>query len=359
MATGLAAIPLFWPSRPGAPKLLTAARLLTASFILAALGVAELFLFAVMGWSFFGWINLAYMDLYLVLPLLAIAILSLAKRSKPTKSARRLAWLALLPVPILTYATFVEPFDLRLEQTTVITSAGADYEPIRIALLSDLQAPKVTDYEREAISRLMAEKPDLILISGDVIHETSFEGYAAAIPEFNELLGQLHAPGGVFMVQGNTDPGTVLTPLTAGTDVIVLRNFVVDLNIQGRLVALGGVDLGYAPRPPGLKVIDQLERSPASLKLLLSHVPDAGLVLQPNSPIDLTLAGHTHGGQVSIPFFGPPITLSQVPRHVAAGGLNAINGNPIYVSRGVGLERGNAPRLRFLVPPELSILTVQ
>ena len=76
----------------------------------------------------------------------------------------------------------------------------------------------------------------------------------------------------------------------------------------------------------------------------------------PSSRIDLVVAGHTHGGQVVVPGFGPIITLSGVPRAVAAGGLHEMNGNRIYVSRGAGSEQGQAPRIRLFCPPEVSIL---
>jgi hypothetical protein len=77
------------------------------------------------------------------------------------------------------------------------------------------------------------------------------------------------------------------------------------------------------------------------------------------SEIDLVIAGHTHGGQISLPLFGPPVTLSEAPRHVAAGGLHELGGRPIYVSRGVGLERGEAPRVRLGARPEISLLLVR
>jgi predicted MPP superfamily phosphohydrolase len=71
---------------------------------------------------------------------------------------------------------------------------------------------------------------------------------------------------------------------------------------------------------------------------------------------DLLIAGHTHGGQVRLPGIGPLITLSRVRRSWAAGLTDIGRGRQLLVSRGIGMERGRAPRLRFLCRPELVVL---
>jgi hypothetical protein len=71
---------------------------------------------------------------------------------------------------------------------------------------------------------------------------------------------------------------------------------------------------------------------------------------------DLLIAGHTHGGQLRIPLFGPVFTLSQVPGSWTSGMTLIAPGRRLIVSRGIGMERGNAPRMRFLCRPELLIL---
>jgi len=82
-------------------------------------------------------------------------------------------------------------------------------------------------------------------------------------------------------------------------------------------------------------------------------------MLKTPSRIDLVVAGHTHGGQVQLPLVAPLLRVSRVPPSVAAGGLHHLDGRRIYVSRGVGHERGQAPRIRFLCPPEISLLTLK
>ena len=104
----------------------------------------------------------------------------------------------------------------------------------------------------------------------------------------------------------------------------------------------------------------RLEGAPGAgdVRVLLAHRPDAVLNLRRGTRIDLTLAGHTHGGQVQLPGVGPLTIASRVPREVGAGGLHLLGGRRIYVSRGVGVERGQAPRLRLGAVPEVSLLTL-
>ncbi len=91
---------------------------------------------------------------------------------------------------------------------------------------------------------------------------------------------------------------------------------------------------------------------------MLAHRPDVVTTLAPRSHVDLVVCGHTHGGQVQLPWIGPPFVLSSVPRAVGAGGLSELGGHKLYVSRGIGWEHGHAPRVRFRCPPEVSLLTL-
>lgn len=319
-----------------------------------------------LGVDAFGMLNLLYLDLAIVVPGTAAAILILAsvrgtKGFRISRTLRIVCVCAMSAVPIAVFSSLVEPYRLEELQRDIILSdeRGGDM-PIRLGVLADIQTDRVSDHERAAVSRLMFHRPDLILIAGDLFQGSrdEFEEHMTAI---RELLTPLDAPGGVFFVMGDVDwwrEDQVRRALD-GTRVRPLTDQIVRLRVGDRNVTLGGLRLNYSDEG-SKRVISELETAPGSddVRILLAHRPDVAFELGRDSRIDLIVAGHTHGGQVCFPFVGPLITLSDVPRDVAAGGLHEMSGNQIYVSRGVGHERGQAPRIRFLCPPEFSILTV-
>lgn len=365
----IAALALFIPialsTEPATPKL-DLRRLIRAALATSVFFVMKAAFLTTFGLRHFGVIHLIYIDLVVLAPLIGAAVL-LAPRVRIggtplcqlTTPARVAAMSSLAMIAIGIDATWIEPYRLRLERTRVAVSprrTGKDV--VRIGILTDIQTNRVTDHERSAVDRLMAEKPDVILLPGDVFQGTSEEFEATKI-ELRELLGRLSAPSGVYLVLGDTEgAGTHLQrEILPYTNVRLILNDVVRLEVGDRRVTLGGVELQYANRP-AQEVVEQLEAAEGEddLRILLAHRPDVALGLAQESRIDLVIAGHTHGGQIVVPGFGPLMTLSSVPRHIAAGGLHEINGNPIYVSRGVGWERGHAPRIRFFCPPEVSLL---
>ena len=89
--------------------------------------------------------------------------------------------------------------------------------------------------------------------------------------------------------------------------------------------------------------------------ITMGHRPDFALG---EIDSDLLIAGHTHGGQVQVPFWGPVMILSRVPRSWASGVTKLDRNRTLVVSRGVGMERGGAPEVRFLCRPELVVLTI-
>ena len=234
-------------------------------------------------------------------------------------------------------------------------------DQVRIAVLSDLQTNGVGSYEYSAIDRLLESKPDLILMPGDLFQGTNNE-FNNELAKLRSVLARLKAPHGVYFVRGDVDGGDRADRALAGTGIISLDDETTDVVVGDRTLRIGGTRLDYLTQDAGAvrSELDGAGKDDTSedgaIRILLSHRPDTMLHLPERSRVDLTVAGHTHGGQVVIPLVGPLITQSGVPRAVARGGLHVVNGNAIYVSPGVGLERSQAPQIRFLSPPAIGIL---
>ena len=309
--------------------------------------------------SSFGVLHVVWLDLIVVAPLAALSYLVWSRVRAPRWS-QALAATTLLLVPFGVYASYVEPNDLVTEHAAVeVPAARQGGAPVRIGVLADIQFERVGSHEAEAVAALVAERPDVILIAGD-FHQGSARVLAEELPGIHALLANLRARGGVYAVQGDSESKAKLRTVTAGTGIRVLDNEVVTLRIRDRSLTVGGVELRW-DSPAAVRVAERLETAPGSadIRLLLAHRPDAVLRLARDTRVDLTVAGHTHGGQLQLPLIGPPMIASDVPRKVGAGGLHELGGRRIYVSRGVGVERGQAPKLRFRAAPEVTIIDLK
>ena len=243
-------------------------------------------------------------------------------------------------------AFYIEPKALEINHHHLVLP-GVPH-PFTIGILADLQTDRVGAYEKKALEWLMAEKPDLILLPGDYI-QAGRKGNREEGQALSKLLNEVNisAPLGVFAVNGNVEypfwpdmfKENAVTPFK-GSKTIEINHW----------LSLTGLKLSDSNNPK-LK----LKAPGGKTHIVFGHCPDYALG---SIEGDLLIAGHTHGGQVRIPFFGPPITLSRVPRDWAAGVTETKPGQTLVVSRGVGMERGAAPRLRFLCRPELVILHI-
>jgi len=326
---------------------------------------------AITGVDGFTLIHVAYVVGTVGVPLAGSIVLL---RARPRPGAVTAACvIALAAAPIGLYATYVEPFWLRVD-TVELAVEGID-ERIRIGVLADLQTTAIGDYERDAVERLLGFRPDIVVLPGD-LYQFDADLLDERAPQFTQLIGRIvdDVPL-VYLVSGNTDTVAGLRQITGGTGARVLDNEIDTFELKGVLVSIGGTTLfgddaaarrmaarlagggqaGGGQTGDGRAGDEHAGDGRAGVRILLGHKPDA-IELVRATPVDLLVAGHTHGGQVSLPIFGPPLTLSNVPRHIAAGGLAELDGTPVYVSTGVGRERGNAPQLRLGVRPSIGII---
>ncbi|HEX5910536.1 MAG TPA: metallophosphoesterase [Thermoleophilaceae bacterium] len=307
----------------------------------------------------FGVIHVLWLDLVVVLPVAGVAVLcSASLRRHRLLAVAGVA--ALLLVPVGAYASFIEPSRTVVERAEVpLAPERAGDRPVRIAVVADLQFEHLGGHEREAVATVMAQRPDVILITGD-IHQGSREQFARQRRDIRALLSRLRAPGGVYAVHGDTEGPEKARRIYAGTGIDLLINRALPVRVNGRALTVAGIQVNYRSAP-AVGTVGALERTPGDrdVRILVTHRPDAVYGLRPRSRVDLTVAGHTHGGQFQLPFAGAPKTASHVPRAVGSGGLHTLSGRRLYVSRGIGMERGQAPSLRLGAPPEVSVLTLR
>lgn len=260
------------------------------------------------------------------------------------KTAMVAAAVALLLVGVAVDAFLVEPH--WLEVSYVRLSTPKISRPVRIVVLADLQTDEIGPYERDVFRRILQQQPDLILLAGDYIQ--------AGEPLRSELYGELSTFLGdigfpdrakAFAVEGNVDSGE-WTEGFRGLQVAAVRST--------RSFELGELRLTCLAMHESLSSGLRIEHNrPDRFHIVLGHVPNFALG---HVEADLLVAGHTHGGQVRLPLVGPLMTLSSIPRSWAAGRTDLPGGGTLLVSRGIGMERSGAPRLRFLCRPELVVV---
>lgn len=248
------------------------------------------------------------------------------------------------------YSFFIEPHSLVISRVSMVSKKLK--QPLKIVVFSDFQTDEIEEYEKRAVELAMLEKPDIILMPGDYIQEErDIDKRNRLYHELNQLLKEkkFSAPQGIYAVSGNVDaPGW--TKIFEGTAV---RCFTETGFIEKENIAITALDLDDSFND---KIKITTPRDSGIFHIVFGHAPDFAL----SKPMaDLLIAGHTHGGQVQIPFFGPVFTLSKVPGSWADGVTDIDENTKLVVSRGIGMERDSAPRLRFLCRPEIVVITIE
>ncbi len=256
--------------------------------------------------------------------------------------------------PAYAHANTKWPVVERMEITLPRLPAEAD--GLKIAALSDTHVGWYRDGEsvRRAVRLANAEKPDIACFLGDYCHHLDGEPqrvFDDAILPFAEL----DAPLGSFAVPGNHDYWDGLEQVkrsfeTAGIPLLFDENRTID--IPGGRLAIIGLDDLWDGDPV---LADAFEGVPESLpRITLSHNPDV-FVLERGWDFSLMLSGHTHGGQIVIPFYGALRLPIRSGRRYASGHI-AEGDQQLYVTRGVGTV---TPPVRLFCRPEVTLLTLR
>jgi predicted MPP superfamily phosphohydrolase len=268
-------------------------------------------------------------------------------------------WVVLLAAVLLGgWAFWIEPQRLVVhEESLDVPHWPGKLSGFRLALLSDLHVGSpywgLPSLER-LVERVNQERPELVLLAGDyMINDVKFgqwvdpESIAAA-------LARLEAPLGVVAVLGNHDwwsGGRRVRQAFESQGIIVLENesHAVQRGDQRFFVA------GLADQLTRRLLLDKTLEGVADGApfLVLAHEPDVFVRVPERA--SLTLAGHTHGGQVRLPLLGRPVIPSKYGQRFAAGHIEE-EGRHLFVTTGVGTS---VFPVRFGVPPEIAILNLE
>ncbi|WP_428151436.1 metallophosphoesterase [Brevundimonas sp.] len=298
-----------------------------------------------------------------VAPILSMVMIRLSLSEGRIFLARAIAGVSIVAWALWVWAFLIEPTTLTVRHVTV-ESASWVGPPVRIGIISDthVAAPHV-DVPRVAglVERMNGQAPDLVVLLGDYTggHEPA---EARAAPDRSEILQgvlafkALRAPLGVYGVLGNHDSwfdeAAIEQALTQANVRVVENRAVAVETDSGRFWVAGLADMvSRRTRPSIPQALSAVPESDPVI--LLTHWPDP--FAETPRRVALTLAGHTHCGQVNLPLVGRPILPSAGSRRWPCG-LYDEGSRKLFVTGGIGVS---ILPVRFRAPPEIVILTLK
>ncbi len=271
----------------------------------------------------------------------------------------------LLAIPIVlgvvglcyAYGRFIEVDWLRIKHVDVpIRNLPAEFEGFKIVHLSDLHIDEIGKREKKLPEMVNAVGADAIFLTGDYTNTAAGDKNAAVV------VSQFEARHGIWGVMGNWDSRKMADALEE-VGVEMLMGEVDTIEVDGS--ALGIIGLRLEDALPFYSV-EQQSKIIAGLKeqlpegapvILLEHLPRV-IRAAKEQDIDLVLAGHTHGGQVRIPFGPAIITLSDLGVWISKG-LYEFDDTYLHINPGIGLEPGpDWIQVRFWCRPEITVITL-
>lgn len=264
------------------------------------------------------------------------------------KTLYRLFALGLIISSSLFAYSLYEPLTL---ETTHYIIKNSELAGIKIVFAADFHAaPSHAARLKQIITAINKEHPDIIILGGDYVNGHK-KSSSMPITEIAENLTKLQAPAGIYAVLGNHDnwygKETVIKALRQH-NVTVLDNENRRLTIKDHHLTLIGTSDLSTDKPNFIKAF----HNAAAPAVLIMHSPDSF----PESPkTALTLAAHTHGGQVRLPFIGAPIVPSHHKQRYNYG-LISENDKTMIVTKGLGTS---ILPIRFNCRPEIIVITFQ
>lgn len=254
---------------------------------------------------------------------------------------------------VTAYATLIAPHHYQISETNIfIQNLPERFDGFRITQLTDIHHSRIVGLgEVEKVVKLANDtRPDLIVLTGD--YTTSYRRY---IEPCAEALARLQAPEGVWAVLGNHDHYTDPELTTRG----LIRNRIVVMNNSNTVLKRGPDRLQLAGIDDWSWAGTDWKRALYGMNLqlpsiLLSHQPSV-LDLPEAQTVSLIISGHTHGGQIKLPFIGAPARYATMDLKYASG-LFRQGHTQLYVSRGTGVI--GLP-VRLGVRPEIAVLRLR
>ncbi len=256
--------------------------------------------------------------------------------------------LAIIGILCFAYGKFVEPTWLKTSHIELQSNSLPMGSKLRIMHLSDLHSVKDPLNEPKIPVIARNERPDLIVFTGDLKNNPS------GLPTAQKLFCELSQIAPTYAILGNWDTRFDYLPdFYKQCGVKLLQNEVTAVQVRGNLIQIVGMSSDNDSAAP--RIVQAADSR--NFTILLVHSADQIVPVAATRHVNLYLAGHTHGGQIAMPFYGALVTLSRTGKQYEAG-LYRVDDTYLYVSRGIGLEGGSAPRVRFASRPEVVILDI-
>ncbi|MCG1020442.1 metallophosphoesterase [Sutcliffiella horikoshii] len=255
------------------------------------------------------------------------------------------------------YARYIEPKQMKkLKHTITHSSIPESFSGIKIAQFSDTHIGHHFDKAdlEKVIRKINEEEPDIVVFTGDLMdNPLEYDRSYNLI----EILRKVKAPLGKFAIFGNHDHGGYGTEtyeeIMEKSEFTVLKNENIQVElIDGSKIYIAGVDDLMLGRPDFRETLRNIPDD--AYTILLAHEGDAADSISEQFHVNLQLSGHSHGGQVQIPFLGPLITPPLGSKFYE--GFYQLDDLTLYVNKGLGTTR---QPYRFLAPPEISFFTLE